>query len=577
MSEKHYLPFDFHMKKMGSGAVQIEGYANMATVDRMKERIDTAPGTWELENFAKNPVMLFDHGKDPQFGALPVGRFPTVKPDEKGLYVVGSISNSKSEKISAVRDLVEEGILKTFSVGFAPKDSKSDSSGDVNVVTKAELIEISIVPIPMNQDSTFTLLSKKYKHAVNETERVWLQGAIERAKLSKKGAWVAIAVGQQISNLTKHGTVTSRDAHLKTVSELAGVSLGDVKSILSGDITPVPTQVIDAFATVLKLDKGLLSDLNGGTKHEEGTSMAKKPATVKKEVTAKLTTKTAPVDVAPAKEEEVKPVVDEPKPEAKASTAKVGVQAVVIPKESCAGPDEAQHMAMEAGYKADQMEEDDTSYIFVQPGEFDNEAEGSMMDLGDGCMAKLMPLKSAPKSAEAEEAKAAEAPADDKPAPEGDVGMDKEAMAKLAEDFKKDSEAEVPSWVTDKDLWDKASKVSEAAVGKVDPEFMKWYYITNGGSKHITTTDENQKALDPNAATDSPAAEAPGAEGNAASKQIELLSQILEALKKLAPSKGVEAPAADETGEIVDDGAKSFDLLKRFNAEVDTSLKSLGC
>ena len=93
MSEKHYLPFDFEVKKnKSSNKVVIEGYANANTVDRMKERID--PKGWELDNYKKNPIMLFDHGHDPQFGSLPVGSVSVVEADEKGLYCKGQNLNS---------------------------------------------------------------------------------------------------------------------------------------------------------------------------------------------------------------------------------------------------------------------------------------------------------------------------------------------------------------------------------------------------------------------------------------------------------------------------------------------------
>lgn len=169
---------DFSIKAKESNRIVIAGFANANTVDRGVERID--PKAWKLDNFRKNPVVLFDHGIDLAFGTLPIGQAIKVEPREDGLYTEIEISNSKTEKITAVRDLIEEGILKTFSVGFDPKNKTMD--GDVKVITDAELLEISVVPIPMNQDSTFSLLSKSMPENRTKTAKRWLAAYQKKAR-----------------------------------------------------------------------------------------------------------------------------------------------------------------------------------------------------------------------------------------------------------------------------------------------------------------------------------------------------------------------------------------------------------
>jgi HK97 family phage prohead protease len=163
------LSFDFEVKGKKDGTIVIAGYANANTIDRGMERID--PSAWNLDNYKKNPVVLFDHGKDPAFGNLPIGKSRVVEARDGGLYCEVEISNSKTERITAIRDLVEEGILKTFSVGFDPKSATKD--GEVSVIDNAELIEISAVPLPMNQDSTFALLSKMLPENRTKTAKRW--------------------------------------------------------------------------------------------------------------------------------------------------------------------------------------------------------------------------------------------------------------------------------------------------------------------------------------------------------------------------------------------------------------------
>ncbi len=166
------LNFDFQIKKeSGSGGIFIEGYANAATVDRSGELID--PKGWKLENYKKNPVILFDHGLDPSFGSLPIGKAVFIESRDGGLFAKVKISDSKTEKITAIRDLVEEGMLKTFSVGFRSDDSEQNN--DSKVLKNSELLEISIVPVPMNQDSTFAILNLNLSENRSKLAKKWLK------------------------------------------------------------------------------------------------------------------------------------------------------------------------------------------------------------------------------------------------------------------------------------------------------------------------------------------------------------------------------------------------------------------
>lgn len=159
---KHIVnPEGFEVKQSGRD-VFIEGFSNKATVDRGDDIIAT--DAWELENFKKNPVILFNHGFD-SLGGTPVGKAVEVKPTDEGLWIKVKMSNSKAPGIQMVRDLVEERILKAFSVGFTPKETeKVEMEGrSINRIKKAELFEVSIVAIPMNQDSLFELSEKTLK------------------------------------------------------------------------------------------------------------------------------------------------------------------------------------------------------------------------------------------------------------------------------------------------------------------------------------------------------------------------------------------------------------------------------
>jgi HK97 family phage prohead protease len=56
-----------------------------------------------------------------------------------------------------VAQLVKEGILGAFSVGFRVKDADYIKETDGIMVKDAELFEVSVVSVPCNQAATFSL------------------------------------------------------------------------------------------------------------------------------------------------------------------------------------------------------------------------------------------------------------------------------------------------------------------------------------------------------------------------------------------------------------------------------------
>ena len=130
------------------GELIIEGYANTVAKDRGGDVITAS--AWQtqnsLENYKKNPVILafHDHSK-------PIGTAVEVEPTELGLRLVAKISKAAG----ALYELVRDNVLRTFSVGFIIHDAEYDSKSDTFFITDVELLEVSVVSVPMNQDSTF--------------------------------------------------------------------------------------------------------------------------------------------------------------------------------------------------------------------------------------------------------------------------------------------------------------------------------------------------------------------------------------------------------------------------------------
>ena len=156
--KKFYLNSSFEAKTLNkkSKALKIAGYANTTAKDRAGDVITATAWAKGVDNFRRNPVLLYQHKHD-----CPIGRVNAIKVDKKGIFVEASVSEA-AEKTQGVQTLIKDGALKSFSVGFRVKDGNYDREADTMTITDVELLEVSVVSVPCNQDSLFSL-SKSFE------------------------------------------------------------------------------------------------------------------------------------------------------------------------------------------------------------------------------------------------------------------------------------------------------------------------------------------------------------------------------------------------------------------------------
>mgnify|MGYP000851725218 CR=1 FL=1 len=123
----------------GNGTFKV--IATTSGVDRDGESI-LVEG-WDFQNFMKNPVILFGHNYWDM--CCIVGAATKVYIEGESVIVEGVFANTQEGQY--IRQLYDDGILKTVSVGFIPHEKQG------NVITKAELLELSFVPVPANPEA----------------------------------------------------------------------------------------------------------------------------------------------------------------------------------------------------------------------------------------------------------------------------------------------------------------------------------------------------------------------------------------------------------------------------------------
>jgi len=144
------LTSTFKSLEAEDGSVMIRGMASTADFDRAGDTISAE--AWQkggLKNFEKNPIILFNHDYD-----KPIGRATGMKAGPDGLELECKISKSAPANVA---ELVKDGVLGAFSVGFRVKDADYIKETDGLMIKDAELFEVSVVSVPCNQAATFSL------------------------------------------------------------------------------------------------------------------------------------------------------------------------------------------------------------------------------------------------------------------------------------------------------------------------------------------------------------------------------------------------------------------------------------
>jgi len=221
MEKTFYLHSKFTAKALpsdnGENSISIEGYASTVEVDRQGDVVPA--GVWEkgLRNYLKNPVILAYHDH-----TQPIGRMISHRIDEKGLWIKAIISDAAGN----IYKLIKNGILSAFSIGFQVRDAEYNSKAEVFMIKDLELHEISVVSVPANQSTLFSL-SKAFDNAeefelfkqqfVTESESAKELESSRETNLSKKEEWTMDP--KELEKLLADTSAKAAEAAAKAVIE----------------------------------------------------------------------------------------------------------------------------------------------------------------------------------------------------------------------------------------------------------------------------------------------------------------------------------------------------------------------
>ena len=152
---KKELPDDTIVIKTEIGVSGISDAGRQATfkisssaIDRDNDTIN--PKGWNLDNYKKNPVVLWGH----KYDAPPIATCPSISLKGGDLLAQANFfSKDVYEWADTIYKIVKAGGLRASSVGFRPIDFDYNKSRGGTDIHTQELLEWSIVPIPSNPEA----------------------------------------------------------------------------------------------------------------------------------------------------------------------------------------------------------------------------------------------------------------------------------------------------------------------------------------------------------------------------------------------------------------------------------------
>ncbi len=168
----------------------------ITTDDVDRERDVIASAGWRVQNFLKNPVVLWAHS----YRDLPIGRSLEIERDERGLVSLAEFTTAALNPLGdTVYRMVLAGFLNAVSVGFQPdKWAYNEQRRGIDYMEQ-DLLEYSVVPVPANQEA---LVEARQAGIDTAPIRRWAEAVLD-LDLGEPGLWVprsrleALALGRE--------------------------------------------------------------------------------------------------------------------------------------------------------------------------------------------------------------------------------------------------------------------------------------------------------------------------------------------------------------------------------------------
>lgn len=179
--------FDLEVKSVGDDG-KFSGYGSVfGVVDSYQEIV--APGAFteslgDLRAKGRPVPVLWQHRS-----SSPIGIWDSLSEDAKGLYGDGRLLIGDVSQAKEAHALMKAGAVSGLSIGYWVRESSFDEKTGIRTLTKLDLVEISLVTFPANDDARIDAVKMKLAHGGLPTLPEF-EGVLREAGFSKTQAAV---------------------------------------------------------------------------------------------------------------------------------------------------------------------------------------------------------------------------------------------------------------------------------------------------------------------------------------------------------------------------------------------------
>lgn len=120
----------------------------------------------EQKKAGRLPVMLWQHNM-----REPIGVYTSMEEDSVGLKVEGKLA-LKTARGAEAYELLKMGAISGLSIGYRVRDDSYDRVTGVRTIKKADLVELSLVTMPMNDSARISAVKAiEELESLSEIER----------------------------------------------------------------------------------------------------------------------------------------------------------------------------------------------------------------------------------------------------------------------------------------------------------------------------------------------------------------------------------------------------------------------
>lgn len=216
---------DFQLSVKADGVADdgtFEGYGSVyGVVDTYQEVV--APGAFaeslvELKSKGRTVPVLWQHRSD-----QPLGVYSELREDETGLFVKGQLLIDAVGQAAEAHALMKAGAVTGLSIGYWVRESSFDEKTGIRTLTKLDLVEVSLVTFPANDDARVEAVKFKLAHGQLPNLREF-EKLLREAGFSKTQA--AVVAGNGLAELLRREAEGDDPAIKEGAAALSAVLAG---------------------------------------------------------------------------------------------------------------------------------------------------------------------------------------------------------------------------------------------------------------------------------------------------------------------------------------------------------------